>query len=61
MLGAALGLLAAIGVFLFYPMVYVTEAKLLVRYLVERSTVDTVDTTKNPAGYGQSAIGATCI
>ena len=50
-LGAVIGFLAAGGVYLAYPTVYVTDAKLLVRYVVERSTVDAVDTTKGAAGY----------
>jgi len=50
-LGAVIGLLAAGGAYLAYPKAYVSEAKLLVRYVVERSTVDAVDTTKGAAGY----------
>ena len=50
-LGTVIGLLAAGVVYLVYPTVYVTDAKLLVRYVVERSTVDAVDTTKGAAGY----------
>src|ERR1043166_739530 len=42
--GTAIGLLGAAGVFLFYPAVYESDARLMVRYLVERSTVDTVTT-----------------
>ncbi|HEY2799633.1 MAG TPA: Wzz/FepE/Etk N-terminal domain-containing protein, partial [Chthoniobacterales bacterium] len=41
-----LGLLAAAGVYFFYPPVYVSQAKLLVRYVIERSGVDpTIDST----------------
>ncbi len=41
-----LGLLSAVAVFFFYPPEYVSQAKLLVRYVVERSGVDpTIDTT----------------
>jgi uncharacterized protein involved in exopolysaccharide biosynthesis/Mrp family chromosome partitioning ATPase len=48
--GSALGLLAAAGIFLFFPTVYESDARLMVRYLVERSTVDSVNTAKNPDG-----------
>ena len=41
-----LGLLGAVAVYFFYPPEYVSQAKLLVRYVVERSGVDpTIDTT----------------
>ncbi len=41
-----LGLLSAVAVYFFYPPEYVSQAKLLVRYVVERSGVDpTIDTT----------------
>jgi polysaccharide biosynthesis transport protein len=36
----ALGLMGAAAVYAFYPRVYESQAKLLVRYMVERSTVD---------------------
>ena len=48
--GAAIGMLGAAAVFVFWPPKYESDAKLLVRYLVERTTVDNVD-VKNPAGY----------
>ena len=51
LLGAFLGLTAAAAVYFLFPPIYESDAKLLVRYLVERSTVDTVDTAKNPGGY----------
>lgn len=41
---AALGLLAAVVMFFTYPSLYQSQAKLLVRYVVERSAVDAVDT-----------------
>jgi uncharacterized protein involved in exopolysaccharide biosynthesis/Mrp family chromosome partitioning ATPase len=44
---SALGLLAAAVTFFFYPPVYQSQAKLLVRYFVERSAVDAVDTTSS--------------
>jgi uncharacterized protein involved in exopolysaccharide biosynthesis/Mrp family chromosome partitioning ATPase len=43
LLCAALGLLAAAVVALLYPPVFESQAKLLVRYVVERSTVDALD------------------
>ena len=51
LLGTLVGLAAAAAVFFFFPPVYESDAKLLVRYLVERSTVDTVDSARNPGGY----------
>src|SRR2546430_6794929 len=53
--GAILGLAAAVAVYFFYPAVYESDAKLLVRYLVERSTVDSVDSSRNLGGYGAPA------
>src|SRR6266571_1902280 len=50
--GTIAGLAGAVAVYFFYPPVYESQAKLLVRYLVERSTVDTVDSPKSPGGYG---------
>src|ERR1700730_10378960 len=44
---SALGLLAAAATYFFYPPVYQSQAKLLVRYFVERSAVDAVDTTSS--------------
>src|ERR1700733_5133839 len=38
-----IGLIAAIGVYLLTPPVYESEAKLLVRYVMERSAVDGLD------------------
>ena len=40
---ALLGLVASILFYLFYPPLYESQAKLLVRYVVERSAVDPVD------------------
>ena len=50
-LGAIVGLLVATAVFFLYPDLYESDAKLLVRYLVERRTIDTSDNSKNPGGY----------
>src|SRR5438045_2048092 len=60
LLGALAGLASAAGVYFFYPAVYESDAKLLVRYLVERSTVDSVDSPRN-SGFApatDSAIGS---
>lgn len=59
--GTILGLAAAVAVYFFYPAVYESDAKLLVRYLVERSTVDSFDSPRNPGGYApatDSVIGS---
>src|SRR5690349_11164201 len=53
-LGAALGLLAAAVVFVKWPAEYESDAKLLVRYLVERTTVDNVDANKASGSYTSS-------
>src|SRR5260370_9370334 len=52
--GTIAGLAGAVAVYFFYPPVYESQAKLLVRYLVERSTVDTVDSPKSTIGYEQT-------
>jgi len=49
--GTLAGLAAAAAVFFFFPPIYESDAKLLVRYLVERGNLDTVDSTRNPGGY----------
>src|SRR5436190_6474043 len=43
----ALGLVAAIAAFFLSPPLYQSMAKLLVRYVVERSAVDAMDTNSN--------------
>ena len=40
---AIAGIAAAAAVFFFFPPVYESRAKLLVRYVVERSAVDAID------------------
>jgi len=52
-LGAALGMLGAAVVFFKWPAQYESDAKLLVRYLVERTTVDNVD-ARGPGSYSSS-------
>src|SRR6516225_6408724 len=44
--GGLAGLVAAAVVYHFYPTVYRSDAKLLVRYLVERGSIDAVDNQK---------------
>lgn len=40
---AAAGFVAAIAVYIFYPLSYESQAKLLVRYVVDRSAVDPIE------------------
>jgi uncharacterized protein involved in exopolysaccharide biosynthesis/Mrp family chromosome partitioning ATPase len=42
---ALLGIIAAAAFYFLYPPVYESEAKLLVRYVLERSAVDSIDST----------------
>ena len=42
---ALLGIIAAAAFYFLYPPVYESQAKLLVRYVLERSAVDSVDST----------------
>src|SRR5438270_2088392 len=51
----AAGLVAATAVYLFYPPVYQSEAKLLVRYVLERSGIDPIESARGSAGLGQSS------
>jgi polysaccharide biosynthesis transport protein len=44
---ALLGLIAAVAVYFFYPQLYKSEAKLLVRYVLDRRTVDPVDSSSS--------------
>ena len=56
---SALGLIAGVIAFLFLPPVYQSQAKLLVRYVVERSAVDGVDANSNVgANRSSSAIAS---
>src|SRR5262249_29030049 len=43
---ALVGIVAAAVFFFFYPPVYESEAKLLVRYVLERSAIDPIEGTK---------------
>jgi polysaccharide biosynthesis transport protein len=51
---ALLGIVAAAGIYFFYPAVYESDARLLVRYVLERSGVDPVDAI---SGGGKSGTG----
>jgi polysaccharide biosynthesis transport protein len=44
------GLTAGTAYYLFFPPVYESRAKLLVRYVVDRSTVDNLDSSAKPLG-----------
>ena len=46
MVCAALGIIAAAAVYFLYPPSYESQAKLLVRYVLERSGVDPVEAEK---------------
>jgi uncharacterized protein involved in exopolysaccharide biosynthesis/Mrp family chromosome partitioning ATPase len=43
-----LGIIAAVAVYFRFPAAYVSDAKLLVRYVLERSAVDPIDNTTKP-------------
>src|SRR6266480_7000371 len=45
MVCAALGIIAAAAFYFLYPPTYESQAKLLVRYVLERSAVDSIDST----------------
>src|SRR5438445_11715842 len=47
---ALLGIVAAAGVYFFFAAVYESDARLLVRYVLERSAVDPVDAMSGQAG-----------
>jgi uncharacterized protein involved in exopolysaccharide biosynthesis/Mrp family chromosome partitioning ATPase len=46
MICAAVGIIAAAAFYFFYPPVYESQAKLLVRYVLERSAVDPIEAEK---------------
>ena len=57
LLCALAGLVAAAGVYVVYPPVYESQAKLLVRYVLDRSPVDPVDgqtTSSATTGFGKT-------
>src|SRR2546430_17132366 len=47
---ALLGIIAAAGYYFLYPAVYESDARLLVRYVLERSAVDPVDAMSGQSG-----------
>jgi succinoglycan biosynthesis transport protein ExoP len=51
-----LGLIAAAAVYFFYPAVYESDAKLLVRYVLERSGYDPVDSISGQGTRGGSGL-----
>jgi succinoglycan biosynthesis transport protein ExoP len=53
---ALIGLIAAAGVYFFYPAVYESDARLLVRYVLERSGFDPVDAISGQGGRGGTGI-----
>jgi uncharacterized protein involved in exopolysaccharide biosynthesis/Mrp family chromosome partitioning ATPase len=52
---ALLGIIAAVALHFRYPSLYESDAKLLVRYVVERSAVDPIDGTRTAAQTGRDA------
>jgi uncharacterized protein involved in exopolysaccharide biosynthesis/Mrp family chromosome partitioning ATPase len=52
---ALLGIIAAAAFYFFYPRVYESDAKLLVRYVLERSAVDSIDSTNASAAAAASS------
>jgi uncharacterized protein involved in exopolysaccharide biosynthesis/Mrp family chromosome partitioning ATPase len=52
---AAVGIIAAAAFYFFYPLVYESQAKLLVRYVLERSAVDSIDSTNAAPAAAQSS------
>lgn len=56
---SAIGILAAAGTYFFMPPLYESQAKLLVRYVVERSAIDGMDSQgKNLGSPSESAINS---
>src|SRR5204863_9116401 len=55
LLCAAVGMLAAAAFYFLYPPVYESQAKLLVRYVLERSGVDPIEAVKAGAAAGTEA------
>ena len=51
---ALIGLVGATVVFFFYPRQYESEAKLLVRYVLDRNPVDPVDNSTSTTGFGKT-------
>src|SRR5437899_3426151 len=53
------GILAAAAVYFFYPAAYESDARLLVRYVLERSGYDPVDAVTGTSARGGSGTGLT--
>src|SRR5437660_11015746 len=53
---ALLGIVAAAGIYFFYPAVYESDARVLVRYGLERSGVDPVDAISGQGGKSGTGI-----
>src|SRR5438046_4386335 len=53
---ALFGFIAAAAVYFFYPAVYESDARLLVRYVLERSAVDPVDALSSQGGKSGTGI-----
>jgi polysaccharide biosynthesis transport protein len=53
---ALFGFIAAAAVYFFYPTVYESDARLLVRYVLERSGVDPIDAMSGQSGRGGTGI-----
>ena len=51
---AVVGVIAAAAFYFFYPPVYESQAKLLVRYVLERSAVDSIESTNASAAAASS-------
>jgi uncharacterized protein involved in exopolysaccharide biosynthesis/Mrp family chromosome partitioning ATPase len=51
---ALIGFLAATAVYFFYPRLYQSEAKLLVRYVLDRNPVDQIDNSSSTTGFGKT-------
>ncbi len=58
---ALLGIIAAAAVYHFFPTAYQSQAKLLVRYVLERSAVDSIDNTTRPNQAGGTKTTDTVI
>jgi uncharacterized protein involved in exopolysaccharide biosynthesis/Mrp family chromosome partitioning ATPase len=60
LLWALAGLVAAAGVYYFYPLLYESKAKLLVRYVLDRSPIDPIDgATASSASTSSTGFGKT--
>lgn len=58
LLASLAGLLTAAGVYFTQPPIYQSDAKLLVRYVLDRNTVDPIESTANGSKATDSVIGS---